>query len=106
MGRYSPRFRLKLHRELNLKLKSIGERFDQLSEINFHNLEDGKNYPLGIVAGGVPYSVISDILIEEGRKDIPAAETRDPLSPFRKGWRDGSCLSVPGCLYLKRRTRL
>lgn len=80
----TPRFRLKLHGELNLKLKSIGERFDQLSEINFHNLEDGKKYPLGIVAGGVPYSVISDILAEEERKDIPLLKIGTPF-PFPEG---------------------
>jgi indolepyruvate ferredoxin oxidoreductase alpha subunit len=50
----TPRFRLILHGELNKKLKEIGKRFDTLAQYNFHTLEPGKNYPLGILAGGVP----------------------------------------------------
>ncbi|MEW6667607.1 MAG: indolepyruvate ferredoxin oxidoreductase subunit alpha [Thermodesulfobacteriota bacterium] len=72
-GRWAatPRFRLILHGELNRKLEEIRKRFEGLSGFNFHSLEQGKKYPLGIIAGGVPYSVVRDILLEEGRSDVP-----------------------------------
>jgi indolepyruvate ferredoxin oxidoreductase, alpha subunit len=77
----TPRFRLTLHRELNNKLKTIAERFEILSRYNFHTLESGKKYPFGIIAGGVPYSVIRDILLEEQRTDIPVLKIGTPF-PF------------------------
>jgi indolepyruvate ferredoxin oxidoreductase alpha subunit len=77
----TPRFRLTLHRELNRKLKKIAERFETLSHYNFHNLEPGRRYPLGIIAGGVPYSVIRDILAEKHRTDIPVLKIGTPF-PF------------------------
>lgn len=80
----TPRFRLILHGELNRKLKEIGKRFEELSDFNFHNLEAGKRYPLGIIAGGVPYSVIRDILSEERRTDIPVLKIGTPY-PFPEG---------------------
>ncbi|MFH1627582.1 MAG: indolepyruvate oxidoreductase, partial [Pseudomonadota bacterium] len=72
-GRWAatPRFRFILHGELNQKLKEIGKRFDRLAPFNFHNLAAGKKYPLGILAAGVSYSVVKDILSEEGRNEIP-----------------------------------
>jgi len=80
----TPRFRLILHGELNRKLKGIANRFEGLSGFNFHNLEPGKRYPLGIIAGGVPYSVIRDILSEEQRTDIPVLKIGTPF-PFPEG---------------------
>jgi len=77
----TPRFRLILHGELNKKLKEIGKKFEILSYYNFHNLESGKKYPLGIIAGGVPYSVIRDFLLEEKRTDIPVLKIGTPY-PF------------------------
>ena len=77
----TPRFRLTLHAELNKKIVEIGERFDGLSRHNFHNLEPGKIYPFGIIAGGVSYAVVSDILSEEGRSDIPVLKLGTPF-PF------------------------
>jgi indolepyruvate ferredoxin oxidoreductase alpha subunit len=77
----TPRFRLILHGELNKKLKKIGKRFEDLSRYNFHNLESGKRYPFGIIAGGVPYSVIRDFLSEEKRTDIPVLKIGTPY-PF------------------------
>jgi len=77
----TPRFRLILHGELNKKLKEIGKKFESLSDYNFHNLEPGKKYPLGFIAGGVPYSVIQDILSEEKRTDIPVLKIGTPY-PF------------------------
>jgi indolepyruvate ferredoxin oxidoreductase alpha subunit len=77
----TPRFRLILHGELNKKLKEIGKKFESLSDYNFHNLEPGKKYPLGFIAGGVPYSVIHDILSEEKHTDIPVLKIGTPY-PF------------------------
>ena len=80
----TPRFRLILHGELNKKLKEIGKRFDTLTQYNFHNLEPGRKYPLGIIAGGVPYAVIRDILEEQKRNDIPVLKIGTPY-PFPEG---------------------
>ncbi|MBU2498935.1 MAG: indolepyruvate ferredoxin oxidoreductase subunit alpha [Proteobacteria bacterium] len=77
----TPRFRLMLHGELNKKLHAIAERFNGLTQYNFHDLEPGKSYPLGIIAGGVPYAVVQDILTEEGRIDIPLLKIGTPF-PF------------------------
>jgi indolepyruvate ferredoxin oxidoreductase alpha subunit len=85
-GRWAatPRFRLVLHGQLNEKLKKIAQRFEGLTAYNFHDLTPGKKYPLGIIAGGVPYSVVRDILDEEGRKDIPLLKIGTPY-PFPEG---------------------
>ncbi|MCD6297329.1 MAG: indolepyruvate ferredoxin oxidoreductase subunit alpha [Deltaproteobacteria bacterium] len=79
-GRWAatPRFRFILHGELNEKLKKIARRFEGLTAHNFHDLEPGKKYPLGIIAGGIPYSVVRDILAEEDRKDIPVLKIGTP----------------------------
>ena len=79
-GRWAatPRFRFILHGELNKKLAAIGERFSALSEINYHNLDEGKQYPLGIIAGGVPFAAIKDILVDEKRDDIPLLKLGAP----------------------------
>jgi len=82
-GRWAatPRFRLVLHGELNEKLRKIGQRFEDLTAHNFHNLKPQKKYPFGIIAGGVPYSVVRDILNEEKRTDIPVLKIGAPY-PF------------------------
>ncbi len=77
----TPRFRYLLHKELNKKLKEISRRFDTLKQFNFHNLKEGKTYPLGIVAGGVPFAVVRDLLVEEDRDDIPVLKIGTPY-PF------------------------
>ncbi len=88
-GRWAatPRFRFILHGELNEKLKKIARRFEGLTAHNFHDLEPGKKYPLGIIAGGVPYSVIRDILLEKDRKDIPVLKIGTPY-PFPEALTD------------------
>lgn len=82
-GRWAatPRFRLILHGELNKKLIEIGKKFEALSRYNFHDLDPGREYPLGIIAGGVPYSVVRDLLSEQGRSDIPLLKIGTPF-PF------------------------
>jgi indolepyruvate ferredoxin oxidoreductase alpha subunit len=80
----TPKFRFILHGQLNEKLREIAERFEGLNACNFHDLEPGTRYPLGVVAGGVPYSVVRDILDEEGRKDVPVLKIGTPF-PFPEG---------------------
>ncbi len=64
----TPKFRLKLHGELNQKLGQIAERFSSPDfPFNGHDLEEGKRYGLGIIAAGVPWAVVRDVLKEEGR---------------------------------------
>jgi len=85
-GRWAatPRFRFILHGELNRKLKEIGRRFEKLEPFNFHDLKSGEKYPLGILTGGVPYSVVRDILSDEDRNDIPVLKMCAPY-PFPEG---------------------
>ena len=82
-GRWAatPRFRFILHGELNRKLKEISLRFDTLAPYNSHNLVEGRRYPLGILAAGVSYAVVKDILSEENREDIPVLKLCAPY-PF------------------------
>ena len=77
----TPKFRLTLHGELNRKLEDIRQRFETLSQYNFHTLEQDQSYPLGIIAGGVPYAVVQDIFKEEARLDIPVLKLGAPY-PF------------------------
>lgn len=78
----TPKFRLVLHTRLNEKLKKIAEKFDTLAAHNRHNLRVEASYPFGIIAGGVPYAVVRDILSEEGRTtDIPLLKVGAPY-PF------------------------
>jgi len=77
----TPRFRFLLHKELNKKLDAISRKFEEPGGVNFHDLESGKTYPLGIVAGGIPYAVVRDILDEEKRSDIPVFKIGGPY-PF------------------------
>jgi indolepyruvate ferredoxin oxidoreductase alpha subunit len=78
----TPKFRLVLHTRLNEKLKKIGEKFDTLAAHNHHNLRADTSYPMGIIAGGVPYAVVRDTLSEEGRAtDIPLLKVGAPY-PF------------------------
>ena len=77
----TPKFRFLLHRELNTKLKEIAQDFNKLHPYNAHNLKSGSRVPLGIIAGGVPSSVVKDILGDHGRNDIPLLKIGAPY-PF------------------------
>jgi indolepyruvate ferredoxin oxidoreductase alpha subunit len=77
----TPRFRFLLHGELNQKLRDIGSRFNELEPFNRHNLEIGRQYPLGVIAGGVSWAVVKDLLAEGGRVDIPLLKLGAPY-PF------------------------
>jgi indolepyruvate ferredoxin oxidoreductase alpha subunit len=80
----TPRFRYILHKELNGKLREISSRFEGLRDFNFHDMEPGKEYPLGIITGGVPYAVVRDIFSEKDRRDIPVLKLGTPY-PFPEG---------------------
>ncbi|MEJ2024628.1 MAG: hypothetical protein P8Y00_06390 [Deltaproteobacteria bacterium] len=77
----TPRFRFLLHKELNRKLDTISRKLEDLDGINSHNLKEGEKYPFGIIAGGIPYAVVKDILTEEERTDIPVFKVGCPY-PF------------------------
>lgn len=77
----TPKFRFIQHKALNEKHIRISEKFNTLSEFNSHNLEKGKSYPFGLVTGGVPSSVVSDMLEEYDRKEIPLLKLGAPY-PF------------------------
>ncbi len=77
----TPRFRFMLHGELNRKLKDIGRRFSDLEPFNCHDLETGRQYPLGIIAGGVSWAVVKDLFAERDRRDIPLLKIGVPY-PF------------------------
>jgi indolepyruvate ferredoxin oxidoreductase alpha subunit len=67
----TPRFRFILHKQLNMKLKNIAEEFNSLTSINFIENDRGKT-AFGIIAGGIGYAMVRDILYEKGlQKDIP-----------------------------------
>ncbi len=77
----TPKFRFIQHKALNRKHIEISDEFSLLSAYNHHNLEKGQTCPLGIVAGGVPYSVIKDLLEEFSRTDVPVLKICAPY-PF------------------------
>ena len=59
-------------------------------------MEPGKQYPLGIIAGGVPFATINDILKDEKRDDIPLLKLGAPY-PLPKRLTDefmGACEKV------------
>jgi indolepyruvate ferredoxin oxidoreductase alpha subunit len=77
----TPRFRFFLHEELNRKLREIAGRFEVLAPFNASDAEAGRRHPLGIIAGGVPYAVVRDILTGEDRRDVPVLKIGTPY-PF------------------------
>jgi len=77
----TPKFRFIQHKALNEKHIKISEKFNTLTPYNIHNLEKGKSYTLGIVTGGVPSSVVKDMLEEYDRNDIPVLKLGAPY-PF------------------------
>ncbi len=77
----TPKFRYLLHGELNKKLTEISNLFESLTDFNHHDLKKGVSYPLGVVAGGVPFAVLMDIFNEENRTDIPVLKLGTPY-PF------------------------
>ncbi|NWG01981.1 MAG: FAD-dependent oxidoreductase [Syntrophaceae bacterium] len=77
----TPRFRFLLHKQLNMKLKKIGEEFNSLTSFNFIE-HDRDQAVMGIIAGGIAYSMIRDILLELGlQREIPVLKIGTPF-PF------------------------
>jgi indolepyruvate ferredoxin oxidoreductase alpha subunit len=67
----TPRFRFILHKQLNQKIKNISEEFNSMTFLNFIE-HDKDRTVLGIIAGGIGYSIARDILSELGlQEEIP-----------------------------------
>ena len=77
----TPKFRFLQHKALNKKHIKISEKFNTLTPFNMHTLEKQKQYPFGVVTGGVPSSVVQDMFEEYGRNDIPILKLGAPY-PF------------------------
>lgn len=77
----TPKFRFIQHKALNEKHILISEKFNTLIPFNMHTLEKKKSYSLGVIAGGVPSSVVQDIFEEYVRDDIPVLKLGAPY-PF------------------------
>lgn len=77
----TPKFRFLLHGELNEKLEKIRRHFETLSPVNAHDLKAETRSRLGIIAGGVPYAVVRDLLAKADRRDIPLLKIGTPY-PF------------------------
>ncbi|MCP4023005.1 MAG: indolepyruvate oxidoreductase [Desulfobacteraceae bacterium] len=77
----TPKFRFVQHKALNEKHLKISERFSDFEPYNSHNLTSGKQYKLGVIAGGVPAFVIKDLFEEFDRTDIPILKLGAPY-PF------------------------
>ncbi len=74
----TPRFRFILHKQLNQKLKNIAEEFNSMTFLNFIE-HDKDRTALGIIAGGIGYSIARDILSELGlQEEIPVLKIGTP----------------------------
>jgi indolepyruvate ferredoxin oxidoreductase alpha subunit len=77
----TPRFRFLLHKQLNMKLKKIAEEFNSMTSLNFIE-HDREKAVMGLIAGGIGYSMAQDILLEMGlQKEIPVLKIGTPF-PF------------------------
>lgn len=77
----TPKFRFFQHKALNEKHIKISDSFETLTQFNHHTLEAGKSYPFGVITGGVPASVVRDLLNEYERTGIPLLKLGAPY-PF------------------------
>ena len=74
----TPKYRFLLHKQLNTKLKNIAEAFNAMTALNYIE-HDRKKAALGIIAGGIGYSIARDILSELGvREEIPVLKIGTP----------------------------
>ena len=77
----TPQYRFLLHKQLNLKLQKIAEDFNSMLSLNFieHDLEKAV---LGIIAGGIGYAIVRDILSDlDLQENIPILKIGTPF-PF------------------------
>ncbi len=77
----TPKFRFIQHKALNEKHVKISEKFNSLAPYNSHDMDMGKTYELGVVAGGVPAFVVKDLFDGHKREDIPVLKLGAPY-PF------------------------
>ena len=78
----TPRYRYTLHKELNKKLEQIEESFETNDQWNWLDNGDAaeKSDSFGIVAAGMPYATVCDILKERGVFDkIPILKVGTPF---------------------------
>jgi indolepyruvate ferredoxin oxidoreductase alpha subunit len=74
----TPRFRFILHKQLNQKIKNIAEEFNSMTFLNFIE-HDRDKASLGIIAGGIGYSIARDILSELSlQEEIPVLKIGTP----------------------------
>jgi indolepyruvate ferredoxin oxidoreductase alpha subunit len=74
----TPRFRFILHKQLNMKLKEITREFNTMTSLNFIE-NDQERAVLGVIAGGIGYAIVRDILPELGlQQDIPILKIGTP----------------------------
>src|SRR4030043_1003670 len=74
----TPRFRFILHKQLNTKLKEIAREFDAMTSLNFIE-NDQERAVLGVIAGGIGYAIVRDILPELGlQENIPILKIGTP----------------------------
>jgi indolepyruvate ferredoxin oxidoreductase alpha subunit len=74
----TPRFRFILHKQLNMKLKEITREFNAMTSLNFIE-NDQERAVLGVIAGGIGYAIIRDILPElDLQEDIPILKIGTP----------------------------
>jgi indolepyruvate ferredoxin oxidoreductase alpha subunit len=74
----TPRFRFILHKQLNMKLKEITREFNAMTSLNFVE-NDRERAVLGVIAGGIGYAIVRDILPELGlQQDIPILKIGTP----------------------------
>jgi indolepyruvate ferredoxin oxidoreductase alpha subunit len=74
----TPRFRFILHKQLNMKLKEITRELNAMTSLNFIE-NDQERTVLGVIAGGIGYAIVRDILPELGLQgDIPILKIGSP----------------------------
>ena len=75
----TPRFRFILHKQLNIKLQKIAEEFNSMTALNFIE-HDRDKAVFGIIAGGIGYAFVRDILFEMGlQEEIPVLKIGTPF---------------------------
>ncbi len=77
----TPKYRYKLHKELNHKLAAISADVSKRDDLNYTTF-DGENFELGIISSGVCFSIIKDVLTDiELERKIPVLKLGVPY-PF------------------------
>ncbi len=74
----TPKFRYLLHKELNGKLDGIVHEPKWSQGFNKNPMEAAGRSPVGIIAGGVPYVSVLDILSDTGNESVPVLKVGMP----------------------------